>query len=119
MAPLSRSNTNVIDEILASLREPIAQIMREEMEKLRDEMRTTTLEASTSKLGRNQVYRGEIMQRFDNSFDDPLGELKNCKFKSSIEEYQNSFNKLLNRVDIWEDQATLVQIWDFVTHADF
>ncbi|GJZ17220.1 putative mitochondrial protein [Tanacetum coccineum] len=51
------------------------------------------------------VYRGAIMQRFGNSFDDPLGELKNCKFESSIEEYQNSFDRLLSRVDNREDQA--------------
>nr|GEU50102.1 retrotransposable element Tf2 [Tanacetum cinerariifolium] len=51
------------------------------------------------------VYRGAIMQRFGNSFDDPLGELKNCKYENIIEDYQNSFDKLLSRVDIREDQA--------------
>nr|GEU80029.1 retrotransposon-related protein [Tanacetum cinerariifolium] len=51
------------------------------------------------------VYKGAIMQRFDNSFDDPLGELKNYKYENSIEDYQNSFDKLLSRVDIREDQA--------------
>ncbi|GKB92245.1 hypothetical protein Tco_0964517 [Tanacetum coccineum] len=51
------------------------------------------------------VYGGAIMQRFGNSFDDHLGELKNCKFESSIEEYQKSFDRLLSRVDIREDQA--------------
>ncbi|GKA36292.1 hypothetical protein Tco_0722783 [Tanacetum coccineum] len=51
------------------------------------------------------VYRGAIMQRFGNSFDVPLGELKICKFEASIEEYQNNFDKLLSRVDIREDQA--------------
>nr|GEY20097.1 hypothetical protein [Tanacetum cinerariifolium] len=51
------------------------------------------------------VYRGAIMQRFGNSFNDPLGELKNCKYENSIKDYQNSFDKLLSRVDIREDQA--------------
>ncbi|GJY39911.1 retrotransposon-related protein [Tanacetum coccineum] len=184
MAPTTRANPTTTEEILASLREPIAQLMREEMEKLREDMRTAAMEVSTGQLGRNQgdqrqnmqftrftkiefpkfggddvkgwmykceqffkvdnvpddqkvplisihlfdialmwhrqfmrllgsdtvpwlVYRGTIMQRFGNSFDDPLGELKNYKFKSSIEEYQNSFDKLLSRVDIREDQAII------------
>nr|GEZ59514.1 reverse transcriptase [Tanacetum cinerariifolium] len=51
------------------------------------------------------VYRGAIMQRFGNSFDDPLGELKNCKYENSMADYQNNFDKLLSRVDIREDQA--------------
>nr|GEZ42717.1 integrase, catalytic core [Tanacetum cinerariifolium] len=51
------------------------------------------------------VYRGAIMQRFGNSFNDPLGELKNCKFENSIEDYHNSFDKLLSKVDIREDRA--------------
>ncbi|GJT73056.1 hypothetical protein Tco_1032342 [Tanacetum coccineum] len=51
------------------------------------------------------AYRGEIMQRFRNSFEDPLAELKNCKFKTSIEDYQNAYDRLLSRVDISEDQA--------------
>ncbi|GJY04844.1 putative mitochondrial protein [Tanacetum coccineum] len=182
MAPATRTNSTTTEEILASLREPIAQLMREEMEKLREEMRTTAMEVSTSQMGRNQgdqrhnmqftrvtkiefpkfggddvkgwmykceqffkvdnvpdeqkvplisihlfdialmwhrqfmrllgsdtvpwlVYRGAIMQRFGNSFDDPLGELKNCKYENSIEDYQNNFDKLLSRVDIREDQA--------------
>nr|GEX06451.1 retrovirus-related Pol polyprotein from transposon 17.6 [Tanacetum cinerariifolium] len=105
---------------VSGFREPIGQLMREEMEKLREEMRTATMKVSTSQWRRNQgeqrqfmrllrsdtvpwlVYRGAIMQRFGNSFDDPLGELKNCKFESSIEEYQNSFDRFLSRVDIRE-----------------
>ncbi|GKE19941.1 hypothetical protein Tco_1431453 [Tanacetum coccineum] len=51
------------------------------------------------------VYRGAIMQRFGNSFNDPLAELKNYKFETSIEEYQNAFDKLLSRMDIKEYQA--------------
>nr|GEZ76876.1 hypothetical protein [Tanacetum cinerariifolium] len=34
------------------------------------------------------VYRGAIMQRFRNSIEDPLTELKNCKYETSIEDYQ-------------------------------
>ncbi|GKC53699.1 putative mitochondrial protein [Tanacetum coccineum] len=157
MAPAIRTNSSTTEKILASLRKPTAQLMSEEMEKLKDEMRTNSMEVSTSQLGRNQgdqrqnmqftrvtkiifpkfggddvkgwmykceqffkrqimrllgsdivpwlVYRGAIMQRFGNSFDDPLGELKNCKFECGIEEYQNSFDKLLSRVDTREDQA--------------
>ncbi|GKE95612.1 hypothetical protein Tco_1580467 [Tanacetum coccineum] len=51
------------------------------------------------------VYRGAIMQRFGNSFDDPLVELKNCKFETSLEDYQNAYDKLLSMIDISEEQA--------------
>ncbi|GJW99635.1 reverse transcriptase [Tanacetum coccineum] len=131
----TRTNSTTTEEILASLREPIAQLMREEIEKLREEMRTTAIEVDNVPdeqkvplisihlfdialmwhrqfmrlLGSDTVpwlvYRGAIMQRFGNSFDDPLGELKNCKYENSIEDYQNNFDKLLSRVDIREDQA--------------
>ncbi|GJZ89220.1 hypothetical protein Tco_0661002, partial [Tanacetum coccineum] len=62
MAPATRTNSTTTEEILASLREPIAQLMREEMEKLREEMRTTAMELSTSQLGRNQGDQKQNMQ---------------------------------------------------------
>nr|GEV08124.1 putative mitochondrial protein [Tanacetum cinerariifolium] len=51
------------------------------------------------------VYRGAIKQRFGNSFEDPLAELKNCKFETSIVDYQNAYDRLLSRVDISANQA--------------
>ncbi|GKC46628.1 helicase-like transcription factor CHR28, partial [Tanacetum coccineum] len=148
VAPQTRSNPAVTDEILAGLRDPVTQMMREEMEKLTDEMRANAMEASTSTLVINQgdqrktiqfiraprlsfqnlvvrmltggctsfmrligdilpwlVFRGAIMQRFGNPIDDPLAELKICKFETSVEDYQNAYDKLLSRVDISEDQA--------------
>ncbi|GJT20659.1 hypothetical protein Tco_0890596 [Tanacetum coccineum] len=51
------------------------------------------------------MYRGAIMQRFGNSLEDHLAELKNCKFETSIEDYQNAYDMLLSRVEILEDQA--------------
>ncbi|GJV14754.1 hypothetical protein Tco_1360077 [Tanacetum coccineum] len=152
MAPATRTNSTTTEEILASLREPIAQLMREEMEKLREEMRTTAMEVSTSQLGRNQGDQKKNMQftrvtkiefpKFGG--DDVKGWMYKCEqfFKvdnvpdeqkvplisihlfdialmwhrqfmrllgsdnvSCIEEYQNSFDKLLSRVDIREDRA--------------
>ncbi|GKB52226.1 hypothetical protein Tco_0902979, partial [Tanacetum coccineum] len=148
VAPQTRSNPAVTDEILAGLRDPVAQMMREEMEKLTDEMRANAMEAITSTLVINQgdqrqtiqftraprlsfqnlvvrmltggctsfmrligdilpwlVFRGAVMQRFGNPIDDPLAELKNYKFETSVKDYQNAYDKLLSRVDISEDQA--------------
>ncbi|GJV20708.1 hypothetical protein Tco_1369728 [Tanacetum coccineum] len=141
VAPQTRSNPAVTDEILAGLRDPVAQMMREEMEKLTDEMRANAMEAITSTLVINQgdqrqtiqftraprlsfqnlvvrmltggctsfmrligdilpwlVFRGAIMQRFGNPIDDPLAELKICKFETSVEDYQNAYDKLLSRI---------------------
>ncbi|GJV06167.1 reverse transcriptase [Tanacetum coccineum] len=152
MAPATRTNSTTTEEILASLREPIAQLMREEMEKLREEMRTTAMELSTSQLGRNQGDQKQNMQftrvtkiefpKFGG--DDVKGWMYKCEqfFKVDnvpdeqkvplisihlfdialmwhrqfmrllgsdtipcIEDYQNSFDKLLSMVDIREDQV--------------
>nr|GEV72772.1 hypothetical protein [Tanacetum cinerariifolium] len=62
MAPSTRTNSTTTEEILPSVREPIAQLMREEMEKLGDEMRTNAIEVSTSQLGRNQRDQRQNMQ---------------------------------------------------------
>ncbi|GJU66445.1 reverse transcriptase [Tanacetum coccineum] len=65
MAPQTRTNPIVTEEILAILREPIAQMMREEMEKLRDEMRISAMKVSVSlnyiKSNKN-VIGGEILK---------------------------------------------------------
>ncbi|GKC87848.1 hypothetical protein Tco_1148497, partial [Tanacetum coccineum] len=44
-------------------------------------------------------YRAAILQRFGNAFDDPLAEIKNVRHVTTIKDYQNSFDKLISRVD--------------------
>nr|GEV61660.1 retrotransposon-related protein [Tanacetum cinerariifolium] len=117
MVSQTRSNFDVTNEIMEGLRGPIVQMIREEMENIRDEMRNATVKANGETVVRNQgdrnknmqftrvakidfqslrvrmlgdflrliggdtmtrlVYKGAIMQRFRNSFEDPLTELKN------------------------------------------
>nr|GEZ44123.1 Ty3/gypsy retrotransposon protein [Tanacetum cinerariifolium] len=62
MAPATRTNSTATEEILTSLRDPIAQLTREEMQKLREEMGTTAMEVTTSQLGRNQSDQRQNMQ---------------------------------------------------------
>nr|GEX15352.1 putative mitochondrial protein [Tanacetum cinerariifolium] len=49
-------------------------------------------------------YRVVILKRFGNAFDDPLAEFKNVRHVTTIEDYQNSFDKLISRVDLLVDQ---------------
>ncbi|GJV97359.1 hypothetical protein Tco_1548936 [Tanacetum coccineum] len=107
MAPLTRSNSTVTDEILASLRQPIAQSMREEMEKLREEIRTTSMEATTSQLGRNQgwMYKCEQFFKVDNVPDEQKAPLISIHLFDIALMWHKYFDKLLSRVDIREDQA--------------
>ncbi|GKB88978.1 hypothetical protein Tco_0961250 [Tanacetum coccineum] len=49
-------------------------------------------------------YRNTILQRFGNAFDDPLAEIKNVRHVTTIEDYQNAFDKLINKVDFPIDQ---------------
>ncbi|GKB76933.1 reverse transcriptase, partial [Tanacetum coccineum] len=48
------------------------------------------------------TYKRAILQRFRNAFDDPLAELKNIRQVTTIEDYQNAFDKLVSRVDLPE-----------------
>ncbi|GJU75271.1 reverse transcriptase [Tanacetum coccineum] len=50
------------------------------------------------------TYKRVILQRFGNAFDDPLAELKNVRHVTTIEDYQNAFDKLVSRVDFPEGQ---------------
>ncbi|GKA46850.1 putative mitochondrial protein [Tanacetum coccineum] len=49
-------------------------------------------------------YRNAILQRFGNTFDDPVVEIKNVRHVTTIEDYQNAFDKLISRVDLPVDQ---------------
>ena len=44
------------------------------------------------------VYKTAILKRFGSSFDDPMADLKNVKYETTMENYQNEFDKLLSRV---------------------
>nr|GEX41774.1 hypothetical protein [Tanacetum cinerariifolium] len=135
MVSQTRSYSAVTNEIMKGLKGPFAQMIREEMENMGDEMRNAIVKANGGTVVRNQgdqrknmvdnvpddqkvylisihlfaialmwhrqflrliggdtmtrlVYRGAIMQRFGNSFEDPLTELKDCKYETSIEDYQ-------------------------------
>ncbi|GJU08920.1 retrotransposon-related protein [Tanacetum coccineum] len=50
------------------------------------------------------TYKRAILQRFRNAFDDSLAELKNIRQVTTIEDYQNAFEKLVSRVDLPEGQ---------------
>nr|GFA16297.1 gypsy/Ty3 retroelement polyprotein [Tanacetum cinerariifolium] len=49
------------------------------------------------------TYKRAILQRFRNAFDDPLAELKNIRQVTTIEDYQNAFDKLVSKVDFLEE----------------
>lgn len=40
------------------------------------------------------IYKEAILQRFGSSFDDPLVELKNVKYETTMENYQNEYDNL-------------------------
>lgn len=52
-----------------------------------------------------QMYEQAIEQRFGQTFEDPMGELKNLKQNGSVQSYQEQFEVLLIQVDITEPQA--------------
>ncbi|XP_071695748.1 uncharacterized protein [Rutidosis leptorrhynchoides] len=51
------------------------------------------------------TYQAAIVKRFGTTVDDPMAELKHLKQTASIQEYQDAFEDLLNKVDITEKQA--------------
>ncbi|GJZ35754.1 retrotransposable element Tf2 [Tanacetum coccineum] len=51
------------------------------------------------------VYEAAILQRFGAINEDPMAELKNLKYETTVKEYQSKFEKLMNQVDITESQA--------------
>ena len=55
----------------------------------------------------SEEYIRELSARFgDYLYDDTMGELKGLKQTGTMLEYQEQFEKLLNRVDLPEDYAT-------------
>ncbi|GJS69793.1 putative mitochondrial protein [Tanacetum coccineum] len=63
-------------------------------------------------------YRAAILQRFGNAFDDPLAKIKNVRHITTIEDYHNSFDKLINRVDFPVDQLVSFYIVGLQTDVE-
>ena len=51
------------------------------------------------------VYERQIRKRFDSVFEDPLMKLNNLRHTTSIQVYQDTFESLLNKVELTEKQA--------------
>ena len=51
------------------------------------------------------VYERQVKKRFDSVFDDPMIELKNLRQTGSVQVYQESFELLLNKVELSEKHA--------------
>ncbi|GJW10088.1 gypsy/ty3 retroelement polyprotein [Tanacetum coccineum] len=51
------------------------------------------------------MYEGEVVKRFSAIYEDPIVDLKNLKQEASIQQYQEAFETLLNRVELNEAYA--------------
>nr|GFD14800.1 putative mitochondrial protein [Tanacetum cinerariifolium] len=51
------------------------------------------------------AYRTAILKRFDVAYDDPLGEVKNIKQTSTVQDYIDALDRLLCRINFPEDQC--------------
>ncbi|GKC45021.1 retrotransposable element Tf2 [Tanacetum coccineum] len=63
-------------------------------------------------------YRVVILQRFGNAFDDPLAKIKNVRHVTTINDYQNSFDKIISRVDLHVDQLVSFYIARLQTNIE-
>ncbi|GJX36734.1 reverse transcriptase [Tanacetum coccineum] len=52
-----------------------------------------------------EVYQTHVQKRFEFVFEDPVVELKNLRQTTSVQVYQDSFEELLNKVDIKDTYA--------------
>ncbi|GJX10084.1 retrotransposon-related protein [Tanacetum coccineum] len=52
-----------------------------------------------------EMYEGEVIKRFGAIYEDPIVDLKNLKQEGSVQQYQESFEALLNRVELNEAYA--------------
>ncbi|GJR21633.1 hypothetical protein Tco_0970160 [Tanacetum coccineum] len=55
-------------------------------------------------------YEEAVLKIFGDANEDPVGELKNLRYKTSIKQYQRYFEALLNQVNITEAQAISMYI---------
>ncbi|GKA00791.1 retrotransposon-related protein [Tanacetum coccineum] len=55
-------------------------------------------------------YEEAVLKIFGDANEDPMGELKNLRYKTSMKQYQRYFEALLNQVNITEAQAISMYI---------
>ena len=51
------------------------------------------------------VYEEAVLKRFGSVNEDPMAELKNLRYGTSMKEYQDKFEQLLTQVDVTESQS--------------
>nr|GFA10401.1 hypothetical protein [Tanacetum cinerariifolium] len=56
------------------------------------------------------VYEEAILKRFGEVNQDPMAELKNLRYKTTMKQYQSDFKTLLNQVEITESQYVSMYI---------
>ncbi|GJS31027.1 transposon ty3-I gag-pol polyprotein [Tanacetum coccineum] len=56
------------------------------------------------------VYEEDILKRFGEVNEDPMAELKNLRYKTTMKQYQSDFETLLNQVEITEAQYVSMYI---------
>ncbi|GJR90562.1 reverse transcriptase [Tanacetum coccineum] len=57
-----------------------------------------------------EMYEGEVVKRFGAIYEDPIVDLKNLKQEGSVQQYQEAFESLLNRVELNEAYAVSLVI---------
>ncbi|GKD59969.1 gypsy/ty3 retroelement polyprotein [Tanacetum coccineum] len=55
-------------------------------------------------------YEEAVLKRFGDANEDPMTELKNLRYKTTMKQYQSNFEALLNQVNITETQAISMYI---------
>ncbi|GJZ62090.1 gypsy/ty3 retroelement polyprotein [Tanacetum coccineum] len=55
-------------------------------------------------------YEEAVLKRFGDANEDPMAELKNLRYKTTIKQYQSEFEALLNQVNITKAQAISMYI---------
>ncbi|GJY46869.1 reverse transcriptase [Tanacetum coccineum] len=55
-------------------------------------------------------YEEAVLKRFGDANEDPMAELKNLRYKTTMKQYQSDFEALLNQVNITEAQAISMYI---------
>ncbi|GKE00562.1 hypothetical protein Tco_1388545 [Tanacetum coccineum] len=87
-------------------------LMREELEKMRVEMRNVGATDNGGALheiygGKSGwvVYRKAIFQRFGLAYDDLLAEIKKIKHVRTVKEYIDAYDRHLCRVELFQEQS--------------
>ncbi|GKA04598.1 putative mitochondrial protein [Tanacetum coccineum] len=65
-----------------------------------------------------EVYKNDIIQRFESIFEDPMFALKNAKYEKNVREYQDLFDTLLCRVTISQEHAISLYLGGLPTELE-